>query len=219
MLFGTNNMLKKAKLINISIGHDNLLYVKNFIYLGVKLDCKLNFENHAKECLRLVSRKLYMLTTIRGYITNEQALTIYKSKFLPYFDYGDVFYLKTHLRTLYKLQKLQNRALKLCLGHNARYNTDIPNAEAEVAKLEPRRTCHIVNFIYHRSHIPCYVRTVDRQLRRFDAPIMTEIASNDSSFSRSVLHQGALHWNGLPVNERNIDNYETFKGVQKKKLR
>ena len=62
------------------------------------------------------------------------------------------------------------------------------------------------------------MRTVDRQLRRFDAPIMTEIASNNSSFGRSVLYQGALHWNGLPVNERNIDNYETFKSVQKKKL-
>ena len=218
MLFGTNNMLKRARFPNTSIGNNNLLYVKIFNYLGVKLDCKLNFENHAKECLRLVSHKLYMLTKVRSYITNDQALTIYKSKILPYFDYGDIFYLKTHLRTLYKLQKLQNRALKLCLGKHARYGTDLIHTEANVAKLDARRTCHIINFIYYRSRLPQYIRNVDRQLRRYDAPIMIEHVSNNHTFDRSILYQGAIHWNNLPVIERNIENYDIFKSLQKKRL-
>ena len=203
---------------NLSIGNDNIHYVKNFNYLGVKLDCKLNFENHALECMRLVSHKIYMLTKIRYYITSEQALPIYKSKILPYFDYGDIFYLNTYVRTLHKLQKLQNRSLRLCLGQNARYNTDLIHTEAKVAKLEPRRKCHLLNFVYHRTHIQKYVRTVNKQLRRFEAPILTEIAPNNSTFSRSVLFQGAIHWNQLPVNERNIQDYNHFKQVQKKKL-
>ena len=29
-------------------------------YLGIKLDCKMNFEAHALECLRLISHKLYI---------------------------------------------------------------------------------------------------------------------------------------------------------------
>ena len=78
--------------------------------------------------------------------------------------------------------------------------------------------CHLSNFVFHRVHDPRYVRVVDRQLRRFDAPIMTEIGSNNSTFSRSVLFQGALLWNSIPVNERNIPNYKDFKQVQKKKL-
>ena len=72
MLFGTNHILKKAILHDLSIGIDNILYVKYFNYLGVKLDCKLNFENHALECMRLVSHKIYMLSKIRHLITTQQ---------------------------------------------------------------------------------------------------------------------------------------------------
>ena len=31
-------------------------------------------------------------------------------------------------------------------------------------------------------------------------------------------YKGALMWNALPTIERNIDRYDKFKGVQKKKL-
>ena len=82
----------------------------------------LDFESHAKECLRLVSHKLYLVSRIRNIINKDQAVTIYKSKILPYFDYGDIFYNKTYSRTLDKLQKLQNRAIRLCLGRDSRYN-------------------------------------------------------------------------------------------------
>ena len=218
MLFGTNNRLKKAKLLDLKIGNDNIHYVKNFNYLGVKLDCKLSFESHALESMRLVSHKIYMLSRIRNFLTSHQALTIYKSKILPYFDYGDIFYINTLVKTRAKLQRLQNRGLKLCLGHHARYDTDLIHHEAKVPKLEPRRACHITNFVYQRAHDPKYVRVIERQLRRFNAPILTEIAANNSTFSRSILFQGALHWNSLPINERNIQEYNSFKRVQKSKL-
>ena len=218
MLFGTNNRLKKAKKLDLKIGGDSIHYVKNFNYLGVKLDCKLTFESHALESMRLVSHKIYMLSQIRNFVTTHQALTIYKSKILPYFDYGDIFYINTYGRTRTKLQRLQNRGLKLCLGHNARYDTDLLHYEAKVPKLEPRRACHITNFVYHRAHDAKYTRVIDRQLRRFNAPIMTEIKANNSTFSRSVLYQGAIHWNSLPINERNIRMYNSFKRAQKSKL-
>ena len=184
----------------------------------MKLDCKLTFESHALESMRLVSHKIYMLSQIRNFVTTHQALTIYKSKILPYFDYGDIFYINTYGRTRTKLQRLQNRGLKLCLGHNARYDTDLLHYEAKVPKLEPRRACHITNFVYHRAHDAKYTRVIDRQLRRFNAPIMTEIKANNSTFSRSVLYQGAIHWNSLPINERNICMYNSFKRAQKSKL-
>ena len=219
VLFGMRTMLKKAICQDLYIGNNKLQYVKNFTYLGVKLDCKLNFEAHALECLRLVSHKLYMISKIRNCITNKQALCIYKSKILPYFDYGDIFYMKTHQRTIDKLQKLQNRALRLCLGHHNRHNVDILHIEANVPKLEPRRLCHLVNFVYPRSRDPYYVRIINRNLRNFDAPVLREEVPNNTTFSRSILYQGAVHWNAIPTIERNIPDYKHFKNVQKSKLR
>ena len=219
MLFGMRNMLKKASCLDLFIGNNKLQYVKSFTYLGVKLDCKLNFEAHALECLRLVSHKLYMLSKIRNLITNKQAITIYKSKILPYLDYGDIFYISTHLRTIDKLQKLQNRALRLCLGYHNRYNVDLLHREVNISKLEPMRICHLVKFTYPRSRDPKYIRVINMNLRNFDAPVLEEIIPNNATFTRCILYQGAIHWNAIPVIERNIPDYKHFKNVQKSKLR
>ena len=139
VVFGTKNMLKMTRYYNIYSTNKEILYVNTFNYLGIKLDNKLDFEPHAKECLRLVSHKLYLVSRIRNMIKSKQAIAIYKSKILPYFEYGDIFYNKTFARTLEKLQKLQNRAIRLCLGRNSRYNVLLLHQESKVPKLENRR--------------------------------------------------------------------------------
>ena len=65
MLFATKNMQKKANFSEVEIQGKNLQYVRQFNYLGVKLDNRVTFETHASECIRLVSHKLYLLTKIR----------------------------------------------------------------------------------------------------------------------------------------------------------
>ena len=106
MFFDTNNKLKKALLIDLKIGNDKICYVKTFNYLAVKLDCKLNFESLVSECLRLVSHKIYMPSQIRKFISTHQALVIYKSKIIPYFDYGDIFYINTLVKIRGKFTKI-----------------------------------------------------------------------------------------------------------------
>ena len=91
MLFGSRNMLKRGTRNDIFINETKLQYVNRFNYLGIKLDSSLTFKLHASECLRMVAHKLYLFGRIKKYITTEQAITIYKSKIVPYFDYGDIF--------------------------------------------------------------------------------------------------------------------------------
>ena len=95
MVFGTNSMLKKAKLPTVLL-NISLQYVNSFNYLGIKLDNKLNFETHALECARQVSHKIYMLTKIRSLLNNTQSLYIYKSKILPYFNFTEIFSIIKH---------------------------------------------------------------------------------------------------------------------------
>ena len=219
MTFGTNNMLKRAHPPPIRLGNDELQYVLNLNYLGVKLDNKLNYESHALECVRQVSHKLYTLTKIRPLINDTQALCLYKSKILPYLDYGNIFYNKTFKRTLLKLQKLQNRALKLCLQKDHLFNTDLLHVEANVPKLDTRRICHITNFAFSRAHDPNYTRDLDRNVRAGGAPLLYEPFSRCESFRRSAIYQCALHWNALPLHECSIVDYTKFKALQKAKMR
>ena len=102
-------MIQNNSLNNLQIGGEKIGYVTSYPYLGIKLDNKLTFELHIKETLMLVSHKLFLLSKIRKYLTHKQALTIFKSKILPYFDYGDIFCIGSHEKSLIKLQKMQNR--------------------------------------------------------------------------------------------------------------
>ena len=190
----------------------------DFNYLGIKLDCNFDYELHATECYRMVAYKLYLLTRIRKYINTEQAICIYRSKILPYFDYGDIFYNTTFQRILYRLQILQNRALRVCLHRDSRYQVDLLHGESKIPLLLNRCNSHVLNCIYPRSKMDKYLKNENRPLRMYAAPVMTEIPSNNVPFERSLLYQGARKWNVLPVVERNIPNRKSFKKKQKWKL-
>ena len=71
--------------------------------------------------------------------------------------------------------------------------------EANVAKFEPRRICHLVNFVYARARDPRYIRINERNLHNFNVPVLNEIFPNNATFSLSVLFLGAVYWNALPV--------------------
>ena len=211
MLFATKNMQKKAKFTKIEINDKSLQYVRQFNYLGVKLDNRLTFELHANECIRLVSHKLYLLTKVRPFIDKKQALTIYKSKIMPYFDYGDIFLLGTQIKTKDMLQKLQNRVLRLVLNKDSRHNVRELHREAKTPYLDKRRDCHLANFVFKRKFNPNYLHVPNRQLRMHEAPVFIEYQSQNATFERSVLYRGAKLWNQLTVEERNMQDYGKFK--------
>ena len=64
----------------------------SYKYLGVTLDRNLNFQQYVREVFNLVSHKIYMLSRIRQFINKDVSLLIYKTKILPYLDYGDILH-------------------------------------------------------------------------------------------------------------------------------
>ena len=87
-----------------------------------------------------------------------------------------------------------------------------------VNKLVHRRQAHLLNFSYHRAQDDQFLKEGNRELRRYDAPIMKEPKSNNKSFERSMLYQCGKNWNELPIPERNIQSIKEFKKKQKCKL-
>ena len=218
MTLGTKNMLKKGVKRDTFIEGSKLQYVNSFNYLGIKIDSSLTFELHAAECLRMVSHKLYLLSRIRKFITTEQAIVIYRSKIVPYFDYGDVFLMNITNRTKDKLQQVQNRALRICLTAEGRSNVNMLHNACNINTLNDRRSTHLLNFVYNRAQDEEYTKRGGRELRRYDAPILNEIKSNNKTFERSILFQGALYCNKLDAQTRNITTNAAIKKGQKSKL-
>ena len=152
MLFGTKNMLKHGSKFDTDLSGEKLQYVKQFNYLGMKLEDTLTFELHAADTMRMVAHKLNLLSRIRKYIKIGQSIAIYKSKVVPYFDYGDIFLKNVSQKSLDKLQKLQNRALRICLAQDGRSNVNDLHNTCNINKLEQRRDTHLLNY-FIRGHM------------------------------------------------------------------
>ena len=106
MLFGSRRLIENSAVPKTVIQNHELKIVDHYKYLGVTLDQKLDFNIHTQNIYKIAARKIYILTRIRPYINTDAALRIYKSKILPFLDYGDILYDCTFAYLLEKLQKL-----------------------------------------------------------------------------------------------------------------
>ena len=159
--------------------------------------------------------KRILLNRMMSFLTKTSALSIYKMMILPYFDYCDVIYQTTCMSDLDKLQRLQNKCLKTCLGLNRLHNTKEVHSMAKCAYLGPRRKGHVCNFMYKRQSKAELMDGRNINTRQHDAPLFRVTHPSKEAFKRSVQYAGSLMWNELPVNVRLLDNYIVFKARQK----
>ena len=134
------------------------------------LDSSLSYKPHLATVVRNVSHKIYLLSRVRKFMSNRTALLVYKTMILPFFDYADVIYHNARVNELDKLQRLQNRALKLCLGLHKREDTELVHRTAKVPLLENRRRSHVFNFMYKRMEMKHNLDVPVKNTRSADAP-------------------------------------------------
>ena len=218
MIFGTSNMLRRTQLPKLTLNDEETDFVKVFNYLGVKLDDQINYEHFIKETAKLIAHKMYLFSEIRKYINKKQAITIYKTKILQYFDYCDILYIGTHQHNLTKLHKLQNMGLRMCIKAEPQLAIARLHNKAGVNCLEQRRKSHLLIFAYNRKQNPKYTKTAPRQTRLFKAAVLECTLAKGRVADRSVYNKCAVAWNALSVEKRNIPTLERFKKDQKRHL-
>ena len=215
MVFGTRHKVKKAKNVILKLENTQLQMVPTYKYLGFTLDSTLSFNYQVKCIGNMVAYKANLLAKIRKFLTDDVALKIYKSMIIPYFDYGDVIYNCANQEGLEKLQRLQNKCLKICRGLNVRFNTRELHVTTKVPMLEDRRVAHINNFMHGRLERQHLIDHRDIRTRAHDAPMFLVKVPNLEAYKRAVEYAGALRWNSLSPEIRNIKCATVFKARQK----
>ena len=162
-----------------------------------------------------IGYKIIQLARIRKYKNIIQSLKIYKSKVLPYFDYGDVLYDGTIYTQTNKLQRLQNRALKICLKLPPRSSTAQIHLTAEVNYLADRRNTHLLKYAYKKCEVADNRLEHRRATRAQDAPLLKYVHAKKAIAKRSVEFKAERAWNALPPEKRSFDTYEAFSKDQK----
>ena len=218
MTFGSRHKVKKAKKLVIKLGDDELKQVPSYKYLGVILESTLNYNLHISQVIRTVLHKLLLLSKMKKYLRDDAALNIYKSRLLPYFDYADVIFDRALNKDKEKLQKLQNKCLKICMGKFRRYSNDAIHKLANVPFLKDRREAHVLNFMYIRKSNVRLLNNREIRTRAHDAPLFEVNVPRCEAYKRSLGYFGAVSWNNLPPNIRNTASFLAFKHIQKLKM-
>ena len=212
----------KKKLNNIDIAiflnNTKLSIVPSYKYLGVTLDPHLKFDIHIRVMKQTVSYKTYMLACIRGSMTEQIALQIYKSMVVPYFDYGDILFMCTNQDLLDDLQVAQNRCLKICLKVPMLTNTEYIHAKTKIPLLKDRRMYHLYMFMYPRSRDPSYCDNQNLNTRGFKGPVLKRLTPHGGAYFKSVEHFGAMTWNQLKPECRSLPSKLAFKHDRKEWL-
>ena len=211
MIFAASSNKLKTLDVNITLDDHILQVVPSYKYLGVILDPLLKFNLHLKFIAKTVAYKTYKLCNLRPYLNQRLSVNIFVATILPYLDYADILFSTTHDNLLKPLQYAQNRCLKICLKYPHLTSTDVVHSDANCNYLSDRRRIHMENFMYKRSRDDTYVDDRNIRTRAFDGPMVKVLHSNSATYDRSVEFRGAVIWNGLAPERRNIPNFDEFK--------
>ena len=169
ILVQRNKTKKQYRKQTMTRNNERLSRVPFYKYLGVYLDCTFNFNKHIDNNRKIISHKLYLLSRIRQYINEHTAISIYRTMIAPIMDYGDIVYAGTNVENLDKLQRLQNRGLRICINESHYIPTILLHQRCEIPNLKTRRTCNIRKYMNKQQDNVDIVVNRNIRTRRHDA--------------------------------------------------
>ena len=117
------------------------------------------------------------------------------------------------------LDHLQKRALKMRLHITGDLPDNILLTSADVAHLGRRREAHKLIYMYKNKEKEELLDRKNVNTRSRVAPLFKTVIPSCEKYKNSALYHGAILWNMLPVNIRNIDSFDSFKAHQKKAMK
>ena len=219
-VFGMSFAVKKSKATNdiLSLNNQILNRVCSYKYFGFTLDEHLNFNKHIEELKNLVSHKLYLLSKIRKYITTEACILIFKTMILSLIEYGSIIYRGTNIANITKFKRLFYRGLRICTNSQQHETKRNLCTYCNIATPDVRYNCQLLLYMHKQTDNNVLLKKPTRQTRLHAAPVFNTYKPNNEKAKANVIYRGALAWNALSANDRNLDFVE-FKALQKKHVK
>lgn len=133
---------------DIQINNIAIERVKSIKYLGFIIAENLKMAEHVDYIAKKVAKKIGFLERISHKLDMEGRLTLYKSIISPHFDYcASILYL-CNFNEFDKLQKLQNRALRIILRCRKRKSVKSMLNELNLLSVKQRTVMLTMTFIF-----------------------------------------------------------------------
>ena len=177
---------RKPQSINLKISGravEHLSYVK---YLGLIIDCNLNWRKHAHEVGKKISRGIGILFKIRHFVTNDILIQLHYSLVYPFLAYSLIVWGHTYATTLNPIVVLHKKAVWTITFSNRDAHSSPLFFQLGLIKFMDLVTFHTALFMFqfHHNLLP----TLSRVIKAYQSWFQTR---------KSVNH-------GLPALLRNL---------------
>ena len=132
-------------------------------------------------------------------------------------EYCDIIYSGTSQSNLEKIDKLFYRGLRICNGTNESISKSDLTKNCKVAPLKDRRLSHLLTYMHKERENEGLLKIQEIRTRLHNAPVFYTYKPRNEKTRSNVLYRGAIEWNKLTANNRNLD-LDEFKQLQKKHL-
>ena len=184
------------------------------------LDENLIWNERINQISRKIASGIGALKRIRSFVPDTTLQFIFNSLVQPYFDYCCVVWGNCSKTLADKLQKLQNRAVRMFTFFSYDVNADVVLASFDGKKLETQREIQKA-VIVHKSLYglaPDYLRSMfvnrsivaNYSLRDTEGKLAIPKPRTDY-LRNSFSYSGAVLWNSLPSDLRQTENPNQFK--------
>lgn len=198
------------KPMKIWLNNEEVEVVTKFKYLGVWLDNRLRFSDHLNACIKNASHKIYLIRKISGCLNKKSAVAIFKSMVLPLLEYGGCFLLNCSNAERVKLQRVQNKGLKLVYNKDRRFNTKLLHKEARLASWECRALAQACRLMFKYKYDKDNLMLGKPGTRSQSGPLFHIDRPNSKKFISTTSYLFRSQWNSLPPHVRIIDDKEHF---------
>ena len=133
---------------------------------------------------------------------------------MPIFDYNDIIDNLLNQQQLLKLQRIQNRALRIVFKGKILSVAEIHD-RAKVEYLEQRGESHLIALMHNRTKEEKYRDDTVRTTRAAEAVLLKVPKIKTNKLANAPIYSGSKLWNGLPVRIRQAKTKLELKNLVK----
>lgn len=219
MIIGSRQRMHATQnVISISINNREINRVNVTKSLGMYIDSHLSWSEHIDKIAKKVSSAIGALKRVRPFISRKTAVQLYFALIQPHFDYCCSVWdgLGDTLAT--KLQKLQNRAVRVITRSSYDANTCALLSCLQLDNLYIRRKKLKAQLMFKilKGDMPLYlqslfsIRNTEYNLRNNQFKLSLP-KPRTNYLKRSLCYSGALLWNSFPEEMRSLTLFSQFK--------
>ena len=219
LLHQTKHNFWKNLNLNLKIGKTVIKNIKNYKYLGIIIDCNLNWSEHVETVKTKLQKALGILYKTRHFLNEKSLYLIFNSLFMSHVRYGLLCYGRTNKQNLNDINVLMNKALR-CI-HHKKYDESVRKIRLEKKLLNVKsmffHELGLFMFKFKNNMLPSNfnnyfksIKNVHKYNTRSSKINFFLPRYNKNSGQKSLAYQGSKLWTELPLSLKDLSHFGKF---------